>query len=240
MKIIGMIGGMSWESSAEYYRIINQTVRAKQGGLHSARSLMYSVDFSKVEQLQRAGRWDRAAELLADAARSLERAGTDFFLICTNTMHFVADEVQAATRLPLLHIADATAETILQSGQKCVGLLGTRFTMEMEFYRERLSGRGLEILTPESGDREFVHHVIYEELCRGIVSDHSREQFSVIIGKLQEQGAEGVILGCTEIGLLIRQKDFDLPVYDTTRIHAETAALISIGELEPDWADAGS
>lgn len=222
--IIGLIGGMSWESSAEYYRIINQTVRERLGGLRSARCLMWSLDFGEIEALQHAGRWDDAAALMIDAATRLEQGGADFFLICTNTMHRMADQVQAAVRIPLLHIADPTADRIKVQGFKRVGLLGTAFTMEQEFYKGRLQHRfGLDVLTPDADDRATVHRIIYDELVQGRAEPASREAYRMVIAHLVEQGAEAIILGCTEIMLLVKPADSPVPLFDTTRIHAEAA-----------------
>jgi aspartate racemase len=223
-RVIGLIGGMSWESSAEYYRIINQSVRARLGGVHSARCLMWSFDFGEIEALQHAGRWDDATALLIDAAKRLERGGADFFLICTNTMHRMADAVAAAVAIPLLHIADPTAERIMDRRLKRVGLLGTAFTMEQEFYKGRLRERfGLDVLVPESHDRALVHRVIYEELVQGRVEPASRDAYRAVIARLVERGAEAVILGCTEIMLLVQPEDSSVPLFDTTAIHAEAA-----------------
>lgn len=222
--VIGLMGGMSWESSAEYYRIINQTVRDRLGGLRSARCLMWSFDFGEIEALQHAGQWDDAAALLADAARRLERGGADFFLICTNTMHRMAEEVQAAVQIPLLHIADATAARIKTQGIRRVGLLGTAFTMEQDFYKGRLRRAGLEVIVPDAEDRAAVHRVIYHELVQGRVEPASRDAYRAVIARLAGGGAEAVILGCTEIMLLIGPDDSPVPVFDTTRIHAEAAA----------------
>ncbi|MEO8896629.1 MAG: aspartate/glutamate racemase family protein [Rhizomicrobium sp.] len=223
-KVIGLIGGMSWESSSEYYRIINQAVREKLGGLRSARCLMWSFDFGEIEALQHAGRWDDATALMIDAAQRLERGGADFFLICTNTMHRMADQVQAAVRIPLLHIADPTAERIKAQGIRRVGLLGTAFTMEQEFYKGRLQDRfGLDVLVPEAEDRATVHRIIYEELVQGRVEAQSREAYRGVIARLIERGAEAVILGCTEIMLLVKPEDSHVPLFDTTFIHAEAA-----------------
>lgn len=223
-SIIGLVGGMSWESSAEYYRIINQTIRDRLGGLHSARCLMWSFDFGEIEALQHAGRWDEAAALMIDAAQRLERGGADFFLICTNTMHRMADEVQAAVRIPLLHIVDPTAERIQAQSIRTVGLLGTAFTMEQDFYKGRLQHRfGLDVLVPGDADRALVHQVIYEELVQGRVKPASRDAYRAVIARLIERGAEAVILGCTEIMLLIGPEDSTVPLFDTTRIHAEAA-----------------
>ncbi|MEU6846222.1 aspartate/glutamate racemase family protein [Streptomyces sp. NPDC046716] len=223
MKTIGLIGGMSWESTSEYYRLLNEFTRDRLGGLHSARCVLYSVDFAEIEQLQVRGRWEEAGDVLAAAARSVERAGADMVLICTNTMHKVAGQVEAAVTVPLLHLADATADAVTAAGVRTVGLLGTAFTMEQDFYRARLEKRGLDVLVPEAADRALVHRVIYEELCLGVVRDASRKEYQRVIGKLVEQGAQGVILGCTEIELLIGAQDSPVPVFPTTRLHAEAA-----------------
>jgi aspartate racemase len=228
-KLIGLIGGMSWESSAEYYRIINELVRDRLGGLHSAKCLMWSFDFAEIEALQHAGRWDDATVEMIKAAQSLERGGADFVLICTNTMHRMADEVQAAINIPLIHIADPTAERIKDAGLKKIGLLGTAFTMEQDFYKGRLvSKHGLEVLVPDDEDRKTVHRIIYEELVQGIVKETSRQMYRDVIARLVEQGAEAVILGCTEIMLLVRPEDSSVPVYDTTAIHAEAAVELAV------------
>ena len=224
MKTIGLIGGMSWESSTEYYRIINEAVKTRLGGLHSAKCLMYSVDFAEIEVLQHQGKWDDAAEFMVDAARRVERGGADVVLICTNTMHKLADTVQKHIRIPLLHIADATAAKIQEKGLHTVGLLGTKFTMEEEFYKGRLSGQyGLNVLIPDDDEREIVHHVIYKELCCGEVNQRSKEHYLAIMNHLVSRGVEGIILGCTEIPLLVQQQDSQVPLFDTTRIHAESA-----------------
>lgn len=225
MKILGLIGGMSWESTVPYYRHINQAVQARLGGLHSAKIVLYSVDFHEVEQLQHAGDWDAAGKLLARAALALESAGADGLVLCTNTMHKVADAIEAAVRVPLLHIADPTAAAIKQARHTTVGLLGTRFTMEQGFYKDRLRGRhGLNVLVPDEHDREAVHRVIYQELCLGKIADASREAFRDVMAKLVAQGAQAIILGCTEISMLVSEADAAVPLYDTTRIHAEHAA----------------
>jgi aspartate racemase len=221
---------MSWESTVPYYRHINETVRARLGGLHSARAVLYSVDFHDIEQLQRAGDWDTAGQVLADAARRLQAAGAGCVVLCTNTMHKVAPAIEAACPLPLLHIADPTALAIRAAGLRTVGLLGTRFTMEQDFYCERLRQRnGLEVLTPAPEDRAIVHRIIYEELCVGIVSHASRREYRRIIGQLAARGAQGVILGCTEIGLLVGAEDTALPLFDTTALHACSAAEWALG-----------
>ncbi len=224
MKTIGLIGGMSWESSALYYRLLNEAVRDRLGGLHSARVLMHSVDFAPIEVLQHAGDWQGAAVILADAARRLEAGGADFFLIGTNTMHRVADEVAAAVTIPLLHIADATGEVLRENGVSRVGLLGTAFTMELDFYRNRIvDGFGIEVVIPELHDRQMVHDIIYQELCRGKIDDDSRDVYLAIINRLATEQIDGIILGCTEIGLLIEQRHTEMPLYDTTAIHARQA-----------------
>ena len=223
MKTIGLLGGMSWESTELYYRLINEETKRALGGLHSAPIVMVSVDFQEIERLQMRGDWDSSARLLSEKARMIESAGADFLLICTNTMHKVADQVADAIGIPLLHIADATAMHVKGSGIRTVGLLGTRFTMEQQFYRARLEERGLTVLVPEADDRALVHRVIYEELCLGRINPDSRQEFLRIIDALQRSGAEAVIEGCTEIGLLVRQEHTDVPLFDTTRIHATQA-----------------
>ncbi len=223
MRVIGLLGGMSWESTAVYYRILNQEVRRRLGGQHSARILLYSLDFQEIERLQDAGEWNTAGQLLASDARRLERGGADLLLLCTNTMHKVAEAIEAAIDIPLIHIADATAERIKARGLSLVGLLGTRFTMEESFYRDRLTEQGLEVLIPNSADRARVDRIIYEELCQGSAREESRDIYRKIIRALADQGAQGVILGCTEIGLLIGPEDSPIPAFDTTRIHAERA-----------------
>jgi len=224
VKTIGLIGGMSWESSIEYYRIINETVKAKLGGLHSAQSIMYSVDFAEIEALQHQDRWQEAAQLLVAAAQRVEQGGADFVVLCTNTMHKLADDIQASIQIPLLHIADATAEKIKSQSIKKVGLLGTHFTMEHEFYRGRLTQQhGLEVITPDLTERTMIHRVIYDELCLGIISSESRSCYIDVMNRLIQAGAEGLILGCTEIELLIHSQDSPVPLFPTTRIHAEAA-----------------
>ncbi|NQT79207.1 MAG: aspartate/glutamate racemase family protein [Candidatus Aminicenantes bacterium] len=224
MKVIGLIGGMSWESSLEYYRIINEATKEKLGRFHSAKSLMYSVDFEEIEILQHQGKWDKATELMINAAQRVEKGGADLVIICTNTMHKMADEVQKSIKIPLLHIADATAEEIKKQGLKKVGLLGTKFTMEEDFYKGRLSGKfGLEVIIPNEEERQLIHNILYSELCLGEIKSQSKEKFIKIIKNLAASGAEGVILGCTEIPLLISQEDCEAPLFDTTRIHARFA-----------------
>jgi len=227
---IGLIGGMSWESSAHYYRLINEAARARRGPTASARCLMWSFDFSQIEVLQHAGRWDELAERLADAGKALERGGADFLVLCTNTMHRLAGELQAAVDLPLLHIADPTGEAIKAAGLRKVGLLGTAFTMEHAFYRGRLEERfGLEVVVPGEADRALVHRVIYDELVAGVVRDESRQAYREVIARLAGDGAEGIILGCTEIMLLVGQSDSPVPVFDTTTLHALAAVDRALG-----------
>ncbi|WP_281188810.1 aspartate/glutamate racemase family protein [Vibrio harveyi] len=224
MKTIGLIGGMSWESTANYYQIINREVKARLGGLHSGKVCLYSVDFAEIETLQHQGRWDDTAIILAQAVKSVEAGGADFILICTNTMHKVADQIQQAVNIPLVHIADATAEQLVVDGIKKVGLLGTRFTMEQDFYKQRLIDKfGVDVVVPSSDDQTIVHDVIYNELCKGEVRDDSRQHYLTIIEKLVEQGAEAVILGCTEIAMLVESQHTDVKLYDTTEIHAKAA-----------------
>lgn len=228
MKTIGLLGGMSWESSIEYYHIINETVKARLGGLHSAQSLMYSVDFADIEALQHAGDWEELTHVMIEAARKLESGGAGLVVICTNTMHRMADEVQAAIHIPLLHIADAAAQAIKDLKIKTVGLLGTRFTMEGDFYRLRLEQQhGLSVLIPPEEERQAVHRIIYEELVKGEISEASRAIYVEVINHLQERGVKGVVLGCTEIPLLVKQEDVAIPIFDTTTIHAQAAV---------DWA----
>jgi aspartate racemase len=225
MKVIGLIGGMSWESSLEYYRIINERVKEKLGGLHSAKSLMFSVDFQEIEQLQHRGDWNGATMLMIDAAKRLELGGADMIVICTNTRHKMADDIQKNTPIPLIHIADATAEKVMKSGMKRVGLIGTKFTMEENFYKGRLIEKyGLDVIIPDEEERQMVHDTIYKELCLGIINQNSREKFTRVIENLARNGAEGVILGCTEIPLLVRQEDVKVQLFDTTCIHAKAAA----------------
>jgi aspartate racemase len=230
MKTIGMIGGMSWESSIEYYRIINQTVREKLGGLHSAKSIMVSVEFAEIEALQHQNRWDELAAIMIDAARSLERGGADFVIICTNTMHKLYDEVQNNIEIPMLNIADATAEKIITDGLDRIALLGTRFTMEEEFYKGRLVDKyRLGVIIPEDDEMEIVHRVIYDELCAGIIKPDSKQKYAAIIKRLIAAGAQGIILGCTEIGLLVKPEDSSVALFDTTEIHAKAAVRYALG-----------
>ena len=227
MKTIGLIGGMSWESTASYYRLINQAVQARLGGLHSAPLLLHSVDFAGIEQLQRAGDWDAAGAQLAQAARGLQAAGAQALLICANTMHKVAPAIESAVQIPLLHVVDATAAAVHRAGVRQVGLLGTRFTMEQPFYVERLQQQGLDVLLPDADDRATVHRVIYEELCQGRILTRSRDDYRRVMAALVARGAEGIILGCTEIALLVDAGDAAVPLFDTTELHAQAAV---------DWA----
>lgn len=229
MKTIGLLGGMTWHSTLEYYRLINEGVQAELGGSHSARCVLVSVEFDEFERLQVAGDWKRLTELMVEAARNVERAGADFLVICANTMHRTADDIVASVKIPLLHIADAAAEAVKAQGLKTVGLLGTRYTMEQDFYRKRLKEKhGLRILIPAEPDLTTIHTVIYEELARGVIREESRRAYLDIIAKLAKSGAEGIILGCTEIPLLIRQDDCELPLFDTTALHAAAAVRAAI------------
>ncbi|MCS3407745.1 aspartate/glutamate racemase family protein [Serratia sp. AKBS12] len=229
MKVLGLLGGMSWESTIPYYRMINEQVKRQLGGLHSARLVLYSVDFHQIERLQHQGDWQGAGQLLAAAAVSLRAAGAEAIVICTNTMHKVADVIEQASGLPLIHIADATAAQVRQQGIRRVGLLGTRFTMEQDFYRGRLQARfGIEVVTPVSADRDIIHRIIYDELCLGKINASSRDEYRRIIGNLELQGAQGIIFGCTEIGLLVGAQDASVPVFDTTAIHARAAAQYAL------------
>lgn len=229
MKTIGLIGGMSWESTVPYYRTVNEIVKRRLGGLHSARVAMLSVDFADVEPLQRTDRWEEAGDLLARAGRAVQAAGADFVVLCTNTMHKVAPAIEAAVTIPLLHIADPTATAAKAAGIGTIGLLGTRFTMEQDFYRQRLETRhGLTVLVPDAEDRETVHRTIYTELCLGVVTEESRERFREVIRRLAGRGAKGVVLGCTEIAMLVSQADSPVPVFDTTLLHAEAAAELAL------------
>ena len=230
MKTLGLIGGMSWESTVPYYQHINQIIRAQLGGLHSAKIILYSVDFAEVEHLQVSGQWDAAGQLLVGVACKLETAGAEALVLCTNTMHKVADSISSAVRIPLLHIADPTAVAIKQAGFSTVGLLGTRFTMAQDFYRGRLENQhGLKVLTPPPADQALVHHIIYDELCVGQVKDTSRQNYLRVIDALQAQGAQAVILGCTEIAMLVQAQHCALPLFDTTALHAQSAALWALG-----------
>jgi len=228
MKTIGLIGGMSWESTILYYRIINEEVKEKLGGLHSAKIVLYSVEFDEIEKCQSSGEWEKSGEILGNAARGIENAGADFILICTNTMHKVAPQIASMINIPIVHIADATADELEKRNIKTVGLLGTKYTMTQDFYKQRLIDRGIKVVIPDEEDIETVNSVIFDELCVGKIEDSSREKYKKIIKTLADKGAEGVILGCTEIGLLISQTDVDIPVFDTTVIHAKRAAELSM------------
>lgn len=228
MKTIGLIGGMSWESTVTYYQILNETVKQRLGGLHSAKILLYSVDFDEIEKYQSSGEWEKSAEVLSQAAMNLEKAGADFIVICTNTMHKVAPKIQSHISIPIIHIAEATADELIKRGISRVALLGTKYTMTQDFYKDKLLKAGIDVVIPDSTGIETVNDIIYKELCLGIISEESKKKYLEIIGRLAEQGAQGVILGCTEIGLLIQQTDTSLPVFDTTRIHAIKAAELSI------------
>ena len=231
MKTIGLIGGMSWESTVPYYRVINETVRERLGGFHSAKLVLYSFDFHEIEQMQSSGAWDESGRMLAQAARSLEAAGADFIVLCTNTMHKVADAIESAVSIPLFHIADPTAQEINKNGLTKVGLLGTRFTMEQDFYRGRLRDQHhLDVLIPDEADRDVLHRVIYEELVLGLVRDASRAEYCRIIQRLVDQGAQGVILGCTEISMLVGPSDSPVPLFDTTSLHARKAVEYALGK----------
>lgn len=229
MKTMGLIGGMSWESTQTYYRLINQKVRDELGGLHSAKLVLHSVDFAEIEALQHRGDWQATADILGSVARSVESAGAEFLVLCTNTMHKVAPQIERAVSIPLLHIADATASVLKQDGITCVGLLGTRFTMEQTFYLGRLQDHGIRVVVPDELQRERIHSVIYHELCRGLVRPDSKARYLDVVASLAERGAQGVILGCTEIGLLIQGADTEVKLYDTTEIHAGQAVRFALG-----------
>ena len=228
MKTIGLIGGMSWENTVTYYQLINETVKQELGGLHSAKILMYSVDFAEIEEYQAKGEWDKSAQVLSDVAVNLEKAGADLIVICTNTMHKVAPQIRERISVPILHIAEATADTLVAQGISKVGLLGTKYTMTQDFYKAKLVEKGLEVVIPDEAGVELVNNVIYQELCLGQIKPESKAAFLQVIDQLQTQGAQGVILGCTEIGLLVQQADTTLPVFDTTQIHAVKAAMMAI------------
>lgn len=228
MKTIGLIGGMSWESTATYYKIINETVKEKLGGLHSAKCILYSVDFQEIEECQANGNWEKSGEILGEAAYNLEKAGADFIVICTNTMHKVVNQVKEKISVPILHIAEMTAEKILEKGLKNIALLGTKYTMEQDFYKSKLIEKGINVIIPDKNDIETINEVIYDELCLGTINFNSKKKFLEIVDKLRSKGAEGIILGCTEIGLLIKNEDTDVPLFDTAIIHAEQAAMYSI------------
>jgi aspartate racemase len=233
VKTIGLLGGMSWESSALYYRLLNEAVRARLGGLHAARCVLLSVDFAEIERLQATGEWDRAGELLAAGGLALEAAGADLVVLCTNTMHKVADALTAVLDVPLLHIGDVTAEAVRSAGLRRVGLLGTAFTMEQSFLVDRLAGHDLDVLVPEPDDRAEVHRVIYDELCLGVVREESRAVYRDVVRRLVARGAEGVILGCTEIELLLSDGDVEVPLFPTTRLHVDAAVAAALGGNEP-------
>lgn len=232
METIGMIGGMSWESSAEYYRLMNEEVKRQLGGLHSAKCILYSVDFQEIEHYQARGEWDKAGQVLGEAAQSLEKAGADFIIICTNTMHKVIDIIQGEIDIPILHIADATAHQITEAGLQKVALLGTKYTMEQDFYKARIEGFGIDVLVPQNEERIEINRIIYEELCLGQMETTSKEYYLQVIEDLVNSGAQGIILGCTEIGLLIKQEDVNVPVFDTTVIHARAAVNRAIRKGE--------
>ncbi len=228
MKTVGLIGGMSWESTVSYYKLLNETIKNELGGYHSAKILLYSVDFAPIVQHQFSGEWDKSAKLLGEVALKLQNAGADFIVICTNTMHKVAPEIQQQITIPLIHIADTTADELLENNINKVALLGTKYTMTQDFYKSRLIAKGIEVVVPDEQDIEIINGVIYNELCMGIISDNSRKEYQKVIDKLKDKGAKGVILGCTEIGLLINSKSSSLPVFDTTEIHAKKAAMLLI------------
>lgn len=230
MKTIGLLGGMSWESTVTYYQIVNEVIKKKLGGLHSAKVLLYSVDFSEIETCQAEGNWDKSADILSEAARHLEKAGADFIVICTNTMHKVAPQIQSCISIPIIHIAEATADVLKQRNIKKVALLGTKYTMTQDFYKDKLTEAGISVLIPDDTSVEVVNDIIYNELCLGIISPQSKQKYLAIIEDLSKKGAQGVILGCTEIGLLVQQEDTSLPVFDTTQIHAEKAALLALDQ----------
>lgn len=228
MKTIGLIGGMSWESTVTYYKIINEVIKEKLGGLHSAKCVLYSVDFQEIEECQANGNWEKSGEILGEAANNLEKAGADFIVICTNTMHKVINQIKEKISIPILHIAEMTAEKILEKGLKNIALLGTKYTMEQDFYKSKLIEKGINVIIPDKNDIEIINKVIYDELCLGTINSNSKKKFLEIVDKLRSKGAEGIILGCTEIGLLIKNEDTDVPLFDTAVIHAEEAAIYSI------------
>ena len=228
LKTIGLIGGMSWESTVTYYKIINETVKEKLGGLHSAKCILYSVDFQEIEECQANGNWEKSGEILGEAANNLEKAGADFIVICTNTMHKVINQIKGKISIPILHIAEMTAEKILEKGLKNIALLGTKYTMEQDFYKSKLIEKEINVIIPDKNDIEIINKVIYDELCLGTINSNSKKKFLEIVDKLRSKGAEGIILGCTEIGLLIKNEDTDVPLFDTAVIHAEEAAIYSI------------
>ena len=228
LKTIGLIGGMSWESTVTYYKIINEVIKEKLGGLHSAKCVLYSLDFQEIEECQANGNWQKSGEILGEAANNLEKAGADFIVICTNTMHKVVNQIKEKISIPILHIAEMTAEKILEKGLKNIALLGTKYTMEQDFYKSKLIEKGINVIIPDKNDIEIINEVIYDELCLGTINSNSKKKFLEIVHKLRSKGAEGIILGCTEIGLLIKNADTDVPLFDTAIIHAEQAAIYSI------------
>jgi len=228
LKTIGLIGGMSWESTVTYYKIINEVIKEKLGGLHSAKCVLYSLDFQEIEECQANGNWQKSGEILGEAANNLEKAGADFIVICTNTMHKVVNQIKEKISIPILHIAEMTAEKILEKGLKNIALLGTKYTMEQDFYKSKLIEKGINVIIPDKNDIEIINEVIYDELCLGTINSDSKKKFLEIVDKLRNKGAEGIILGCTEIGLLIKNADTDVPLFDTAIIHAEQAAIYSI------------
>jgi len=228
LKTIGLIGGMSWESTVTYYKIINEVIKEKLGGLHSAKCVLYSVDFQEIEECQANGNWEKSGEILGEAAYNLEKAGADFIVICTNTMHKVVKQIKEKISIPILHIAEMTAEKILEKGLKNIALLGTKYTMEQDFYKSKLIEKGINVIIPDKNDIEIINEVIYDELCLGTINSDSKKKFLEIVDKLRSKGAEGIILGCTEIGLLIKNEDTDVPLFDTAIIHAEQTAMYSI------------
>ena len=228
LKTIGLIGGMSWESTVTYYKIINEVIKEKLGGLHSAKCVLYSLDFQEIEECQANGNWQKSGEILGEAANNLEKAGADFIVICTNTMHKVVNQIKEKISIPILHIAEMTAEKILEKGLKNIALLGTKYTMEQDFYKSKLIEKGINVIIPDKNDIEIINEVIYDELCLGTINSDSKKKFLEIVDKLRNKGAEGIILGCTEIGLLIKNEDTDVPLFDTAIIHAEQAAIYSI------------
>ena len=232
LKTIGLIGGMSWESSMTYYKVINETVKNRLGGLHSAKCIMYSVDFYDIEKCQADGNWEKSGEILGEAAYNLEKAGADFIVICTNTMHKVINQIKERISIPILHIAEMTAEKILEKKMKNIALLGTKYTMEQDFYKSKLIEKGINVIIPDKNDIEIINKVIYDELCLGIINPESKTKYLEIVKTLKQKGVEGIILGCTEIGLLIKNEDTDVPLFDTALIHAEQAAIYSIKDYK--------
>ena len=228
MKVIGLIGGMSWESTLTYYKIINETIKERLGGLHSAKCVLYSVDFQEIEECQANGDWGKSGEILGEAAYNLEKAGANFIVICTNTMHKVINQIEEKISIPILHIAEMTAEKILEKKIKNIALLGTKYTMEQNFYKEKLIEKGINVIIPDETDIKIINDIIYKELCLGIINPESKEKYLAIVKKLENKGAEGVILGCTEIGMIVKSEDTSIPLFDTAVIHAKQAAIYSI------------